>query len=157
MLQHFEVRLTHILQCAGLMTHILGGAVVCSVAQSRKRSYPPAGWDLFLWCLHVFCFLFAPVLTLRLGNKTFWIKCNRFNCFQVKRPYSKCLREAKAREVHKEPGPAENPAVQTFRWELSPSHCVLHHRVRHHSWCCTWKMLLWVENFLVCPHCITTP
>lgn len=78
-----------------------------------------------------------------------WMKSNRFEHFQVNCQHPKCVCEAEARAVHKEPNPAEDPAVQTLHWELSPSYRLLPHRLRHHSWRDPWKMLLWVEVFLL--------
>lgn len=46
MLQHFEVRLTHLLKCARLMTQILGGAAVSSVA-SQQETFHQLGGTFF--------------------------------------------------------------------------------------------------------------
>lgn len=48
MLQHFEVRLTHLLKCARLMTHILGGAaVLVSSVASQQETFHQLGGTFF--------------------------------------------------------------------------------------------------------------
>lgn len=57
MLQHFEVKLTLLLQCARLMTHILGGAVISSVA-SQQETFISTSW-VGPFSVVFACFLFS--------------------------------------------------------------------------------------------------
>lgn len=115
-------------------------------------------WWLFLsyYCRNVlvnkFYTFFTPCFLCALGAlNTFQHTALWY--FQVKRQNSKCVCESQAWAVHKEPSPAEDPAVQTLHWELSAPHCLLHYHIWHHSWCGARKMLLWVQFYFHCMSC----
>lgn len=55
----------------------------------------------------------------------FWLKLNlNSQCSKAKR-----VRGSQTRALHKEPGATEDPALQTFRGELSPPYRLLHCRL----------------------------